>query len=175
MSLTTMAADLAVAASSLRRGAPIGSLKARLISACSSAFLWAGGTRSSPEVPPDRTTSSRLASGNSNGSTPSPYGIESFSVVMADSPSVETGDGGLQRLDNRHRLAAEELDHGTTLRADVVELVRQAEPVHGRDAVAAAERAERGGPRHCIPDRPRAVFGLRPFEDAGRAVDEHRA
>ncbi len=75
MSLTTMTADEARAASSARRGAPIGSRRARRISACSSALEGSrGGGASSAGSQPGVMTWTELPSGKSNGSSPSPYG-----------------------------------------------------------------------------------------------------
>ena len=66
-SLATMTADFAVAARALRRGVPMGSARARAISACSAA---ASGAAWPPAG--GRTTPSRLAWGSVQASSPSP-------------------------------------------------------------------------------------------------------
>ncbi len=85
MSLTTMAAERASAASSRRGGAPMGSARARLISASSPAGVGGGPAAALGVIKP-----SRLAAGSSKGSSPSPYGIESFTTASSPSPSAET-------------------------------------------------------------------------------------
>ena len=72
-SLTTITALRADAASSERRGAPMGSARARRISACSSsADGAAGGGSSSPRPQPGPTTVTCRSSGRTASRAPSP-------------------------------------------------------------------------------------------------------
>ena len=145
-SLTTIAALRAFAASSERRGAPMGSARARRISACSSAAHGAAGgadlLAQAAARGRRRCTSSAVREVGLERAVAvrdrDPHGAAC--APLRPVPAPEADRGLLERLDHRHRLAGEELDHGAAGRAHVVEPVAEAEPVHGGDAVAAAQR-----------------------------------